>query len=83
MRCGFLRGLLERCEPVHRVAFPQNALFDRRLANQSVRRCSTMVGSPADWLRFSRSRDPIQQDPFKRQEWQIVQSQLDLRDLLP
>ncbi len=55
----------------------------RRLAKRSSRRCSTVVVSPADWLRFSRFRRTIQQGPVKWQEWQIVQSQLDLRDLLP
>ena len=38
---------------------------------------------PANLLRFSRFCGTIQQGPVRRQEWQIVQSQLDLRDLLP
>ena len=40
-------------------------------------------GSPAIQVRFSRSRGTVQQSPVQRQETQIVQSQCDLRDLLP
>ena len=40
-------------------------------------------GSPATQYRFSRFRATIQRGPVQRQEWQIVQSQFDLRDLLP
>ena len=39
--------------------------------------------SPAISVRFSRFRGTVQQDPVQRQETQIVQSQFDLRDLLP
>ena len=40
-------------------------------------------GSPAIQVRFSRFRGTVQQGPVRRQETQIVQSWLDLRDLLP
>ena len=40
-------------------------------------------GSPAIQVRFSRFWGMVQLGPVRRQEWQIVQSQLDLRDLLP
>jgi len=38
---------------------------------------------PAIRVRFSRFRGTVQQGPVQRQDWQIVQSQLDLRYLLP
>ena len=43
----------------------------------------TRGGSPAIQFRFSRFHGTVQQGPVQRQETQIVQSQFDLRDLLP
>ena len=40
-------------------------------------------GSPAIQFCFSRFRGTVQYDPAQLQETQIVQSQFDLRDLLP
>ena len=43
----------------------------------------TTPAIPAKRFRFSRFRGTVQQGPVQWQEWQIVQSQFDLRDLLP
>ena len=46
-------------------------------------RCLNLPGIPVNRFRFSRYRDPMGPDVFQWQEWQIVQSQFDLRDFLP
>ena len=48
-----------------------------------LRRRGGAGGSPAIQVCLSRFRGTVQQDPVQWQKWQIVQSQLDLRDLLP
>ena len=83
MRDGVSARLGQWRDPVQRVSLPADALPGRRLAKRSPEGYWIMLGSPADWLRFSRFSDPIRPDAASRQEWQIVQSQLDLRDLLP
>ena len=42
----------------------------------------TMLGIPANLFRFSRCRVWIESDPDSQQEWQIVQSLLNLRGFL-
>ena len=43
----------------------------------------TTGGNPANQVCFSRFRGTVQQDPAQRQKAQIVQSRIQLDDLLP
>ena len=83
MRSGFPLDLRERRDPFHRISLPARRTC-RTLTRKTIPpKVFALVASPADWLRFSRFRGTVQQGPVRRQEWQIVQSQLDLRDFLP
>ena len=52
-------------------------------ASGSAKTTGCDAGNPAIQIRFSRFRRTVQQDPVKRQETQIMQSWLTLRDFLP
>ena len=47
-----------------------------------AQRLLTMLGIPAIRFGVPRYRSLMEPDPFQRQEWQIVQSWLNLRDFL-